>query len=108
MTDQSQSPQPVTPAPAGTAGSSSAAGSSAAAGSSSGAASERAWTLPSEDAHGQTGATSPADGSGPADADGGGLADALVSKANERPELAAGAAFAGGLILAMILKRFAD
>jgi hypothetical protein len=29
----------------------------------------------------------------------------VVQLANDRPELAAGAAFAGGLVLAMILKR---
>jgi hypothetical protein len=32
---------------------------------------------------------------------------ALSSPAEERPELAVGAAFAGGLVLALLLKRFA-
>ncbi len=44
---------------------------------------------------------------GPADAGGRRPTDALVAKANERPELAVGAAFAGGFVLATILKRLA-
>jgi hypothetical protein len=34
-------------------------------------------------------------------------ADVIMAAAQERPELAVGAAFAGGLVLAMILKRLA-
>ena len=36
-----------------------------------------------------------------------GLPQRAVALADERPEVAAGAAFAGGLLLAMILKRLA-
>ncbi len=63
------------PAPAGVAG------------SSPGTVSERAWTPPTDDAHG------PADGPS--------------SSVADRPEIVAGAAFAGGFVLAMILKRLA-
>jgi hypothetical protein len=44
-----------------------------------------------------------ADGS--SSAEGGSVPERAAVLANERPELAAGAAFAGGLVLAMILKR---
>jgi hypothetical protein len=46
----------------------------------------------------------PADGLRDA-AEGESLQQRAVTLANERPEVAAGAAFAGGLVLAMILKR---
>lgn len=45
-----------------------------------------------------------ADGSAPA-AGGSSLPERAARIADERPEVAAGAAFAGGLLLAMILKR---
>ncbi len=85
------------PAPAGGAGSSpgppaGGAGSSpgppaGGAGSSPGPVSERALAPPTDDARGPT--------------------DALISTAAERPEIAVGAAFAGGFVLAMILRRLA-
>jgi hypothetical protein len=40
-------------------------------------------------------------------ADGSSVQERAVALANDRPEIAAGAAFGGGLILAMILKRLA-
>ena len=39
--------------------------------------------------------------------DGGTVQERAVTLANERPEVAAGAAFAGGLLVALILKRLA-
>jgi hypothetical protein len=40
-------------------------------------------------------------------ADGSSVQERAVALANDRPEIAAGAAFGGGLILALILKRLA-
>jgi hypothetical protein len=45
---------------------------------------------------------------GPSGPSGGSAVEGLTAKFDERPELAAGAAFAGGFILALILKRLAD
>ncbi len=50
---------------------------------------------------------SPGTAGGPSTAAGGAsVQERAVALANERPEYAVGAAFAGGLLLAMILKRF--
>jgi hypothetical protein len=51
-------------------------------------------------------ATAVTDGS-PSTADAASPQQRVVAIANERPEAAAGAAFAGGLLLALILKRLA-
>jgi hypothetical protein len=51
-------------------------------------------------------ATAVTDGS-PSAADAASPQQRVVAIANERPEAAAGAAFAGGLLLALILKRLA-
>ena len=40
-------------------------------------------------------------------ADGASVQDRAVALANDRPEIAVGAAFGGGLLLALILKRLA-
>lgn len=47
----------------------------------------------------------PSDGGASRAAEDSSLPQRAATLANERPEVAAGAAFAGGLVLAMILKR---
>ena len=51
-------------------------------------------------------ATSPVDGGPPAQG-GPSVKERAASIANDRPEVVAGAAFAGGFLLALILKRIA-
>lgn len=46
-------------------------------------------------------------GQQPPSAGGSAIQERVAAIANERPEVAAGAAFAGGLLLALILKRIA-
>ena len=54
-----------------------------------------------------SGAASGSSGQPSAAAGGSSVSDRAAAIANERPEVAAGAAFGGGLLLALILKRLA-
>jgi hypothetical protein len=53
----------------------------------------------------ESSSTQPIADAPPSGADGGSLQERIAALTDERPEVAVGAAFAGGLLAAMILKR---